>query len=185
MTRKRPTSNSAVYWPLRGHWCQIVSRDTRSADPDAARYRILIGRRIATRGRLSLIHLIAALLIVAGLAISAPPTCWCAPDEHFGVLLHPLFPHAHGPAHTTASQQEDVLSATEVSRAASAVEAPAMSALTSDTGARDAVAGLLLPLLLAAMLVEISRRQPRVEPRPDERAVAPPTPPPRLLPSVA
>ncbi|MCC6176979.1 MAG: hypothetical protein IT305_16840 [Chloroflexi bacterium] len=39
---------------------------------------------------------ILALLIVAGLSVSAPVSCWCVPDDHLGQVLHPVFPHSHG-----------------------------------------------------------------------------------------
>jgi hypothetical protein len=122
------------------------------------------------------------VLIVTGLAVSAPPSCLCASDEHFGLLLHPMVPHAHGAAHQ--AWQEEPAPADD---AASALfdQAPGISAQSSDSGARDVIAGMLLPLQVAAMLVEVGRRRFLLEPQPDDRATSPPTPPPRLVPAVA
>jgi hypothetical protein len=131
----------------------------------------------ATSRRLPLSYLFAALLVVAGLAMSAPPSCVCAPNEHFGLLLHPLFPHLHGAAHALGVWQED---ATESQQATQAVEqAPGISAGTADTLAYDALSGVILPLFLAAALLEASRRIVLTERRPEQRASAPPSPPPR------
>ena len=67
---------------------------------------------------------------------------------------------------------------------ASADQAPGISASTSNSGAHDAIAGLLLPLVLAAILLEAARRVALTDTRPEQRALAPPSPPPRLVPSV-
>lgn len=61
----------------------------------------------------------------------------------------------------------------------SAQQAPGISAGTSDVGGRDALTGLLLPLLLSAALFELSRRLILNEARPEQRMLAPPLPPPR------
>jgi hypothetical protein len=118
------------------------------------------------------------------MAMSAPPSCVCAPNDHFGLLLHPLFPHVHGDVRTAILELEQDLSAADV-RPGSYEQAPGISASASETSAHDAIAGLLLPLLLAAMLLESSRRLWWAEPRPEQRALAPPIPPPRLVLSVA
>jgi hypothetical protein len=125
------------------------------------------------------------VLIVAGLAISAPPSCWCAPDEHFGLLLHPLLPHAHGDAHASGPLTERVTGGFELHGRLSVDPAPGISAAPSSSGAHDAIAGLLLPLLLAAMVLETTRRLALADARPEQRALAPPYPPPRLARSVA
>jgi hypothetical protein len=128
------------------------------------------------------LHLLAALLIVAGLAISAPPSCVCASDEHFGLLLHPLFPHVHGAPH---SPLDAVESLTDASTTTSVEQAPGISAQAAGPGTFDAYAGLLLPLVLAALVLEISQRVRSASSIPEQRSLAPPIPPPRLFPSIA
>jgi hypothetical protein len=124
-------------------------------------------------------YLIAALLIVAGLSMTAPPACVCAPDEHFGMLLHPLFPHVHGVPHTFLADRDEVQTADRTD-VRSVQQAPGISAGTADTGVHDVVTGMLLPIFLAAALLEGSRRLLLHEPRPEQRMVAPPLPPPRI-----
>jgi hypothetical protein len=150
--------------------------------PDRAGWRILYGRRSATLRRIAPLHLIAVILIVAGLAVSAPPACLCAPDDHFGLLLHPMFPHAHGAVH---QGWEAEASAPDSVAPGAVDQAPGISAQASDGGARDAIAGPLLPLLLAALFVEIGRRIYLNQPPPHGRTTSPPTPPPRLVPAVS
>jgi len=110
--------------------------------------------------------------------MSAPPNCWCAPDEHFGMLLHPLFPHVHGDVHSVL-EREDESSADAQAMPRTVDQAPGISAGSSDNGTFDVVTGLLLPLFLSALLLERSRRLELSEPRPEQRSLAPPSPPPR------
>jgi hypothetical protein len=124
-------------------------------------------------------YLIAALLIVAGLSMTAPPACVCGPDEHFGMLLHPLFPHVHGVPHSFLAERDENQTADQTD-AVSVQQAPGISAGTADTGVHDVVTGMLLPLFLAAALLEASRRLLLHEPRPEQRMVTPPLPPPRI-----
>ena len=107
--------------------------------------------------------------------MTAPPTCVCSPDDHFGMLLHPLFPHVHGEPHASLAGADEAQ--TDVR---SAQQAPGISAGSTDVGGRDAVTGLLVPLFLAAALLEVSRRLLLHEPRPEQRMLAPPSPPPRI-----
>jgi hypothetical protein len=121
------------------------------------------------------------LLIVVGLAISAPPSCVCSPDDHFGVLLHPLFPHAHGTSHVAGWWGIDETTGDALVTGTSMSQAPAISASASTDVTHDSIAGLLLPLSLAAMLLGLSSRRALFEPRPEQRALAPPIPPPRVI----
>ena len=109
----------------------------------------------------------------------------CTPDDHFGLLLHPLLPHAHGYAHAAGPFADIMTGGVDLVGAASVDQAPGISAAASSNGAHDAIAGLLLPLLLAALLLDAARRLALTDLRPEQRALAPPLPPPRLLPSVA
>jgi hypothetical protein len=115
--------------------------------------------------------------------MSVPPSCVCASDEHFGLLLHPLFPHVHGAPHSPLGSLDSVESGTDLSAPTSTELAPGISAQTTGTGAFDAAAGLLLPLMLAALLLESFRRVKPADSIPEQRSLAPPIPPPRLLPS--
>ena len=107
----------------------------------------------------------------------------CAPDDHFGLLLHPLFPHAHGDAHASGPLADTVTGIADLVVAAQVDQAPGISAAASNNAAHDAIAGLLLPLLLAALMLEAARRIALTDLRPEQRALAPPLPPPRLAPS--
>ena len=107
------------------------------------------------------------------------------PDEHFGLLLHPLFAHAHGDAHPSTTVAVSATDEFEPLGMRSVDQAPGISASTSSSAAHDAIAGLLLPLALAGILAEAARRIAMSDVRPEQRALAPPNPPPRLVPSVA
>src|SRR4051794_17634656 len=123
----------------------------------------------ATSRRIPLSYLFAALLIVAGLATSAPPSCVCAPNEHFGLLLHPLFPHMHGDIHGAAAERTEP---SDRGLSAPGIEqTPGISAGTTDTAGNDVLSGLLLPLVLAAALLEASRQLILIEERPAQRAL--------------
>jgi hypothetical protein len=137
----------------------------------------------ATSRRVPLSYLFAALLVVAGLAMSAPPSCVCAPDEHFGLLLHPLFPHLHGDAHGAAAERTEP---SDSGQGALGVEqAPGISSGTADSTGHDVLSGIILPLVLAAVLLEASRRLIVADARTEQRTLAPPSPPPRLSPGLA
>ena len=117
--------------------------------------------------------------------MSTPPSCWCAPDDHFGLLLHPLLPHGHGDAHVVTDVADLEAGGLDLGTAPSVDEAPGLSAATSNAGPHDAIAGLLLPLVLAAALLDAARRISLTDLQPEQRALAPPIPPPRVIPAVA
>jgi hypothetical protein len=138
-------------------------------------------RMIATGRTGAPLHVIAALLIVAGLAISAPPSCWCVPGDHFGLLLHPLVPHAHGAAHGSDLRGDEGAPDGTSADVMMADQAPGISAPTSVLVPHDALVGLLLPHFLAAILLGARRRARIADLQPEQRALAPPIPPPRLV----
>jgi hypothetical protein len=123
-------------------------------------------------------HLIAVAIVVAGLAISAPPSAVGAPGDHFGALVHPIFPHVHGDGHTFAA--EDSRESLASHEPASHDVAPGLSVPLASAGAREAAAGIVMPFVLAYLLVELTRRRYLFEPLLAGRAVSPPTPPPRM-----
>lgn len=110
--------------------------------------------------------------------MTAPPTGSAAPDDHFGLILHPLFPHAHGHAGLVISDENQ---GSDLAVNAPFVgQSPGISASGVDSGGRDVVAGIVLPLLLAGLLMGVSRRRHSAELLPEQRTLAPPFPPPRL-----
>jgi hypothetical protein len=124
------------------------------------------------------LYLIAALLIVAGLAMTVPPSSSSASDDHFGLILHPLLPHTHGVSERIlASQRTSPENTIAIPRVE---QKPGISGPTADPGGRDAVAGIVLPLLLAGLVIEIARRRTPADLLPEQRTLAPPFPPPRL-----
>jgi len=131
-----------------------------------------------TRAHASTLHVLAALFIVIGLAVSVPPSCWCVSDDHFGMLLHPLFPHHHADDHR--SFEDDSESLASVQRELPS-RTPGLSAPWGESGFRDIVGGeMLLPSLLALGLLMTARfLRTRATPL-DQVVLAPLTPPPRV-----
>ena len=142
--------------------------------------RILCVREIVTYLHGRGWHLIAVVIVVVGLALTAPPSTEGLAGDHFGALLHPIFPHVHSYADTFEAEGSLVSH-----DASSRSVAPGLNAPLSEYGAREAAAGIVVPFVLAAALIELSRKRQLFEPRLIGRPVAPPTPPPRLLTAVA
>jgi hypothetical protein len=128
-------------------------------------------------------RLIAVAIVVVGLAITAPPSSVGLQGDHFGALLHPIFPHVHDVAHSFEADGSPASLASH--DPASRDVAPGLSVPLSEAGAREAAVGIVLPFVLADALVELSRRRQLFEPRLVGRPVSPPTPPPRLIPAIA
>src|SRR3954451_573844 len=123
-------------------------------------------------------NLLAALLVMAGLALSVPASCWCAVGDHAGMLIHPIFPHHHGDA--LADEYDDSVSAASASDApllGISAPAPATDALGLAGG--DAV----LPALLALMMLSARRLRASGLAPPDQHLAGPITPPPRPVPA--
>jgi hypothetical protein len=133
------------------------------SDPDAGSVRTLKMRgNVVTNWHRRGITLMAVAIVVAGLAISAPPGLGMA-GNHEGLLLHPIFPHRHVDGHVYPAHDLDGHLASH--EASSADVAPGLSVPLSASVAKDAAAGVAIPFTLAALVVG--------------RAVTPPTPPPR------
>ncbi len=120
-------------------------------------------------------------IVVAGLALSAPPGFSVAAD-HDGLLLHPIFPHGHGSDHRYAA--DDPLWDLASHEPASTDVAPGLTVPLATASARDATAGIVLPFVLAVVLLNLSRRRLPSDVRPTGESVPPLTPPPRYSPSV-
>lgn len=110
---------------------------------------------------------------MAGLAISASPSDAFGSDDRFGLILHPLFPHVHGDLRHAAVEAAAVreTSSDDIAMRVSQVEqAPGISAGSSESGGRDVVAGIVLPLVLAGLSVEIARRRLTADLSPQQRS---------------
>ena len=139
-------------------------------------------REIVTHRTQRFWRLAAAVLVVLGLAVSAPPAIGGMPGDHFGVLVHPILPHEHGNGHTFTA--DDAITNLASHDPASSEVAPGWSVPLASSGAREAAAGVVLPFVLAATLFDVSRRRQLFEPSLVGRLVSPPTPPPRVLTSI-
>jgi hypothetical protein len=129
------------------------------------------------------VNLIAVAILVASLALSAPPSAFAVSGDHFGALVHPIFPHVHGDGHALAP--DDPLANLASHEPASRDIAPGLSVPLGQTGAPDAAAGIVLPFALLALMISLTRALRIFEPALAGRPIAPPTPPPRLLTSIA
>jgi hypothetical protein len=136
------------------------------------------------------IRLVAALLIVVGLAVSVPPSFGTAGADHFGLLLHPLFPHVHGSG-TSIFMPDDVLTVTN-DRALPSDDvgwtafdqAPGVRGQVADDGFRSVLSGIVLPTLLAGALLQLSQIRLAVARLAHQDWRGPPAPPPRATPVV-
>jgi hypothetical protein len=128
-------------------------------------------------------HLIAALLVVLGLALSVPASCWCSTGDHVGMLIHPLFPHHHGDAH--GPWVDDTLDGTAATSGdTSALDVPLLLIGTSvpDAGGRGLAGGeIALPALLAMLLLTARRLRAGDSPSSVQFVLAPTSPPPRVV----
>jgi hypothetical protein len=135
-----------------------------------------------TRLLRSPINLLAAMLVVVGLAVSVPASAGSAGD-HAGMLIHPLFPHHHGDSHSPFvwdSYDESI------SSASSALEAPmVMIAAPQPDLSAPGLAGseVVLPALLGLLIFEASRLRGAGPPLPARHLAGPAPPPPRLIPA--
>jgi hypothetical protein len=50
---------------------------------------------VVTTRQFKSFSLVLAVLIAVSLATSTPPSSEVHPDDHFGMLLHPMYWHAH------------------------------------------------------------------------------------------
>ncbi|MCC7370026.1 MAG: hypothetical protein IT306_16495 [Chloroflexi bacterium] len=124
-------------------------------------------------------RLLSVVLVVLGLAVTAPPGAPFQAADHAGALVHPIFPHAHqsdevyahdGGAYALASHDP-----------ASQDVAPGLSVPQAGTGLHDGVGGIALPFALAILFVALTARRGVTELPLLGLAVAPATPPPRLV----
>jgi hypothetical protein len=96
------------------------------------------------------------------------------------MLLHPLFPHVHGDLHSVLLRRDVFDEDEQQAGPLSIDQAPGISAGASSSSPFDALAGLVLPLILAMALLETWRRLLPIELQPGQHEPAPPSPPPRL-----
>lgn len=135
-----------------------------------------------TARRIASVNLVAALLIVTGLALSTPPVFETASDDHFGQLLHPLFWHVHGGAHHSADQNADAddEAAGESIEVSNLEQSPSLRGESPEDSARLAMGGMLLPTCLAVAWLHVTRLGWEEAELPWQGRLAPPTPPPRI-----
>jgi hypothetical protein len=117
-------------------------------------------------------------LIVAGLSLSVPPSFSASASDHFGLLLHPLFPHTHAGGHpdlplvamdgTTAEQLN-------------LDQQPTLRSQPLEDSFRAGAGGILLPLVLAGVLLDARRLRHTLLAVPHQHWHIPPAPPPRPL----
>ena len=120
--------------------------------------------------------------------MSVPPSFSASAGDHFGLLLHPLFPHAHGSAATPfvrddgASLLGDATSLADDHGAATLDQVPGLRGQPADEGFRSAVGGIVLPAILAGLLLHLRQLRHAELRLAQQPWRGPPTPPPRLLP---
>jgi hypothetical protein len=137
---------------------------------------------IVTRAAASAMYVLAATLIVASLALSMPASsCWCAHDEHAGMLLHPLFPHHHADDHPAfVDDSIDDLPASSTLDRSSASVSPSMNGTPGDPGTGGfGGAEIVLPTLPTASPPLFWRWRLGHTLAPDQPVASPLTPPPR------
>ena len=131
---------------------------------------------------LASIRLVAALLIVAGLALSVPPSYGSVQGEHFGMLLHPLFPHVHGDAERAFVPDfaHGAIADAATDDAFAVERTTGIRSHTPEEGFRTTLSGLLLPILLAGIFLQGRQIRFTRTPLADLHWAAPPAPPPRV-----
>jgi hypothetical protein len=133
------------------------------------------------------IRLVAALLIVVGLLVSVPPSFGAAEGDHFGLLLHPLLPHAHGSAMSAptpgdrTSLRDNARALTAVSTSTAVTQAPVIRGQVADGGFRSALSGIVLPTFLAGVLLHLRQIKTAGVWLAHQDWRGPSVPPPRLL----
>jgi hypothetical protein len=131
------------------------------------------------------LNVLAAILVVVGLAVSVPASSGSS-AVHDGMLIHPFFPHHHGDAHAPFVwdlYDDPAGAATSVT---SAFEAPMvmMAAPQPDlSGAGLAGGEIVLPGLLGLLIFAASRLRRTGPPLPQQHVAGPAPPPPRLIPA--
>jgi hypothetical protein len=127
-------------------------------------------------------YVLAATLVVASLALSIPAaSCWCAHDEHAGMLLHPLFPHHHDDDHAAfVDDSIDELPASSALDRSNASVSPSMNGTPGDPGTGGfGGAEIVLPMV-PTLSPPFSWRWGLARAlAPDQHLASPLTPPPR------
>lgn len=127
------------------------------------------------------VGLVLAVLFTVGLGSSAPPAFGARSDDHFGLLLHPIFQHTHGAerhpvGHQDTASESDALILDDVT------ESPALRSAAPDSGGQSSAGGMTLPLRLARALPDDGRFLESESWFRTQHDRAPLTQPPRLAP---
>lgn len=120
---------------------------------------------------------LVAFAIVVGLTASVPASFGASATEHFGVLLHPMFPHVHAVDYPDRAGPE-------AHGAGSTLflefdQQPGLRGQPVDSGFRPGASGMLVPLALAALAAAAGRLHQPPQAVPSQTWRAPPAPPPR------
>lgn len=133
------------------------------------------------------LNLLAAMLIVVGLAVSVPASAGFSGD-HAGMLIHPLFPHHHRDSHAPFIWDSYDEPSDAIMRASSALEAPLvmLAAPQPDLSAPGLAGGeVVLPALLGLLIFAASRLGAAGPPLTKQHLAGPAPPPPRLIPAAS
>jgi hypothetical protein len=95
------------------------------------------------------------------------------------MLLHPIYVHAHGDAHSAPCHQ-DVVSESSAPALDNVGASPALRSAAPENGGYSSTGGMALPLQLAGMLLTGRRLLDHEEWLSNLHDPAPPTQPPRL-----
>ena len=119
--------------------------------------------------------------------MSVPPSFSASAGDHVGLLLHPLFPHAHGSAATPfvqdgAPRLGDSTSPTSDHEVRAIDQVPGLRGQPADEGLRSAVGGIVLPAILAGLLLHLRQLRHAELRLAQQPWRGPPSPPPRRLP---
>jgi hypothetical protein len=108
-----------------------------------------------------------------------PPSFSKSASDHFGLLLHPLFPHVHGAGHEDAPAA-DAPAYGMTADHLNLDQQPGLRGQPIDDGFRAGVGGILMPLLLAGLLLDSRRLRHTLLAVPHQHWRSPPAPPPRF-----
>lgn len=123
-------------------------------------------------------RLLTVLLVVLGLALTAPPGAAVQAGDHFGALIHPIFPHVH--TDETGGTFDDAWAQDATHLPLSQEAAPGLAVPQLGSGVHEGIGGIGLPFALAVILVAVKAPVAFGAFRLIGRAVSPPTPPPRV-----
>ena len=142
------------------------------------------GEATVTARHFGPMSLVAALLIVVGLASSAPPTYGTTSGDHFGLLLHPIFLHSHGDGHTSSNHARELPPEAEAVTMLDGEQSPSIQSQPVENGGRVMVGGMVPPLALRTPTLNVMWQHHELAWLLQQDGYAPLTPPPRQGPAL-